>query len=81
MPIPPPIHEASAAAGSASVFNIFAFSSPLPEHLSRIVARDSLASTDIRHWACCHRAAMEFKQCFLGASITARLFLTALFGH
>ena len=39
-------HDPSPAAGSASVFNVVAFSSPLPEHLSRIVARDSLASSD-----------------------------------
>src|SRR5512132_74963 len=40
-------NEASPA-GSASVFNIFTFSSPLPKHLSRIVARDSLAPTESR---------------------------------
>jgi hypothetical protein len=39
-------HNASAAAGSARVVNVLAFSSPLPKHLSRIVARDSLASTE-----------------------------------
>src|SRR4029079_3757882 len=36
-------HNGASAAGSASVFNIFAFSLPLPKHLSCIVARESLA--------------------------------------
>jgi hypothetical protein len=35
--------KASAAAGPANIFNILAFSSALPEHLFRIVARDSFA--------------------------------------
>jgi len=41
-------HNEASPTRSASVFNIFAFSSPLPKHLSRIVARDSLAPTKFR---------------------------------
>ena len=36
-------HSKAAAAGPANIFNILAFSSPLPEHLFRIGWRDLLA--------------------------------------
>jgi hypothetical protein len=39
-------HNEASAAGSASVFNIFAFSLSLPKHLHCIVARDALAPTE-----------------------------------
>jgi hypothetical protein len=42
----PAYDKASAAAGSANILNILAFSSSLPEHLFCIVARDSLAFTE-----------------------------------
>jgi hypothetical protein len=42
----PEVKGQGSAARSANIFNILAFSSSLPEHLFRIVVRDSLAFTE-----------------------------------